>query len=66
MEIQILCITQINDSNKRYDNLRYLYYLYDVYKRNWIFYKNEKNNLSSEAYHITFSKVFKSFSEIAK
>jgi hypothetical protein len=62
MEIQILCITQINDSNKLYDILRYLYYLYGVLKRHRIFYKNEKNNLStSQRLFCNFQKTFENF-----
>jgi hypothetical protein len=52
-------MTQINDSNKLYDILRYLYYLYGVLKRHRIFYKNEKNNLSSGAYHNDYFAISK-------
>jgi hypothetical protein len=62
MEIQILCITQINDSNKLYDILRYLYYLYGVLKRHQVFSKNEKNNLStSQRLFSNFQKSFENF-----
>ena len=43
--------------------LSYLYYLYGVLKKNWVFLKIENYNLSTS---FCFFKNFKSFLEITK